>query len=75
MHKRFVLVSDYPHKIDRSLHCEYGPTHRWQDGFEIWHLNRVRVDKQIVMRPDTQTIVILYKYERENISAKTKTNN
>ena len=43
------------HRNDRGqLHCEDGPALAYPDGFCIWSINGVRVDEQIVMRPETQ---------------------
>ncbi len=53
MHKKFCIVSEFPEilirPINGRLHCETGPTHRWKDGFEIYHLNGIRVPKWLVM--------------------------
>ena len=53
MHEKFCLVSEFPefikiNKLNRP-HCEIGPSHRWKDGFEIYHLNGIRVPKWLVM--------------------------
>lgn len=63
LHSKFAMVCDNPELISRELHNENGPTHRWRDGFSIWHINGVMVDEQIVMRPETQTMDQL---EQEN---------
>lgn len=53
MHKDFCLVSEFPEtlKVDKNNrpHCDTGPSHRWRDGFEIYHLNGIRVPKWLVM--------------------------
>jgi len=69
LHKKFVMVCDNPEKIDRSLHNETGPTHRWRDGFSIWHINRIQVDEQIVMRPETQTIEQIESEQNADVKA------
>lgn len=55
MHEEFCIVSDFPREISRNSlnqpHCETGPSHRWSDGFEIYHLNGVRVPKWLVKTP------------------------
>ncbi len=47
MHEKFCIVSDFPDviKIDeRNLsHCENGPSHRWSDGWALYHWHGVRV--------------------------------
>ena len=45
------------HRNDAGrLHCENGPALAYPDGFSIWSINGVRVDEQIVMRPETQSL-------------------
>lgn len=45
------------HMNDRGLlHREDGPTVLYRDGFSVWSINGVRVDEQIVMRPETMTV-------------------
>lgn len=60
MHEEFCIVSDFPElllKDDRHRpHCDTGPSHRWRDGWELWHVHGVRVTEQIVMRPETLTV-------------------
>jgi hypothetical protein len=63
MQLQFCVVSDFPvvleaETVDGRLvaHCESGPSHLWADGFAIWTIHGVRVDEQIVLRPETQTI-------------------
>lgn len=51
MHEEFCVVSDFPEYISRTLHRTDGPTHRWRDGFEIYHLNSIMVPKWLVMTP------------------------
>jgi len=54
------IVSDFPDRIcvDRQWrpHCDSGPSHRWSDGWELWHLDGIQVDEQLVLRPKTQTL-------------------
>jgi uncharacterized protein DUF6745 len=49
MHPKFCLVSDFPEVLrldaDNRPHAEFGPSHRWRDGWSIWHLNGVRVEQ------------------------------
>jgi hypothetical protein len=58
MHEEFCIVSDFPEVIKRDAqnrpHCSDGPSHRWRDGFEIYHLNGVAVPKYLVMTPEGQ---------------------
>jgi hypothetical protein len=48
-HHHFCLVSNFPEILrvnaSNQPHAEFGPSHRWRDGFEIWHLNGVCVEQ------------------------------
>src|SRR5690606_18680349 len=60
LHEEFCIVSDFPDRIcldeNNVPHSEDGPSHRWRDGWALYHVHGVRVDEQIVMRPETQTL-------------------
>jgi hypothetical protein len=60
MHEEFCIVSDYPEtlKIDdqNRPHCEDGPSHRWRDGWSLWHIHGVVVPEWIVLRPEQITV-------------------
>jgi len=59
MHRAFVLLSERAaerHTEDNVLHCEIGPAISWHCGTTGWYIHGVRVDEQIVMRPESQTI-------------------
>jgi hypothetical protein len=47
MHPEFCIVSDFPefiHVDDENLpHCETGPSHRWRDGWSLYHWHGVSV--------------------------------
>lgn len=49
MHAKFCVVSDRPEvlKVDEQNrpHCSEGPSHRWRDGWELYHWHGVRVPK------------------------------
>jgi hypothetical protein len=54
------IVSDFPDRIcvdpQWRPHCGNGSSHRWSDGWELWHLDGIQVDEQLVLRPKTQTL-------------------
>jgi hypothetical protein len=54
------MVCNRPKAInldDRGrLHCENGKSIKFRDGWGLWHIGGMRVDEQIVMHPETQTI-------------------
>ena len=47
MHEEFCMVCDFPEilKVDEQNrpHSEVGPSHRWRDGWSIYHWHGVRV--------------------------------
>jgi hypothetical protein len=73
MHRNFCLVCEFPDvlKVDgqNRPHCEDGPSHRWPDGWSMWYINGIRVDEQIVMRPETQTIEQIHKEDNTDVRA------
>ena len=60
MHAKFCIVSDFPERLcvdaRNRPHSADGPSHRWRDGWELYHWHGVRVTRQIVMEPQTLTI-------------------
>ena len=47
MHPEFCIVSDFPECIrvddQNRPHCEDGPSHRWRDGWALYHWHGTRV--------------------------------
>ena len=47
MHPEFCLVCDFPEIIKKDEqnrpHCEDGPSHRWRDGWSLYHWHGVKV--------------------------------
>jgi hypothetical protein len=47
MHEEFCMVSDFPEvlRVDEQNrpHCETGPSHRWRDGWSLYHWHGTRV--------------------------------
>ena len=60
MHSEFCIVSDFPEILKKDEqnrpHSDVGPSHRWRDGWELYHIHGVRVTKQIVDAPHTLTV-------------------
>jgi len=52
MHEDFCMVSDFPEvlRIDdqNRAHCEDGPSHRWRDGWSLYHWHGVQVPREWV---------------------------
>ncbi|MCC8949327.1 hypothetical protein H8A97_30550, partial [Bradyrhizobium sp. Arg62] len=47
MHEEFCLVSDFPEVIlkddQNRPHCETGPSHRWRDGWSLYHWHGTKI--------------------------------
>lgn len=60
MHKEFCIVSDFPEvlRVDAQNrpHCADGPSHRWRDGWALYHVHGVRVESWIVEHPERITV-------------------
>lgn len=50
MHPKFCIVVDFPERLlvdeARRPHCADGPSHRWRDGFEIYHWHGLRISPE-----------------------------
>jgi len=50
MHEEFCIVSDFPEILkidDQNLpHCEDGPSHRWRDGWSLYHWHGVAIPQE-----------------------------
>lgn len=56
-----LVVSQKPTQVHwdsarRVLHNESGPSMVWPDGWAVYSIRGLRVDEQLVMRPETQTL-------------------
>lgn len=55
MHPKFCIVSDRFEalKVDEQgrPHCANGPSHRWRDGWELYHWRGVKVPKEWILSP------------------------
>ena len=61
MHEKFCIVSDFPEilKVDdqNRPHCEDGPSHRWRDGWELYHWHGTVVPKEWILdTPDVKDV-------------------
>ena len=56
MHPEFCIVSDFPERIlvddQNRPHCPDGPSHRWRDGWSLYHWHGVRVPAEWIENPD-----------------------
>ncbi len=55
------------HWGDGGLHNEQGPACEFSDGWKLWAVDGVRVDEQIALRPETQTIEQIHAEENEEV--------
>lgn len=50
LHEEFCIVSDFPAEIHKDEenrpHNEFGPSHRWRDGWELYFWHGVKVPKE-----------------------------
>ena len=53
MHEEFCMVSDFPAILrtdeQHRPHCADGPSHRWRDGWELYHWHGVRVPRHWIV--------------------------
>lgn len=63
MHDEFCMVSDFPEillKDDQNRpHCDTGPSHRWRDGWSLYHVHGVRVPEYVIERPHEITVSLI----------------
>ena len=47
LHPEFCIVSDFPELLkmdaENRPHCETGPSHRWRDGWSLYHWHGVKI--------------------------------
>jgi hypothetical protein len=57
MHEKFCIVSDFPEILtvddQNRPHNETGPSHRWRDGWELYHWHGVNVPKEWIVNRAT----------------------
>ena len=60
MHPDFCMVCDFPEVLTKDEqnrpHNDTGPSHRWRDGWSLYHIHGVRVDGWIVEHPERITV-------------------
>jgi len=64
MHDEFCMVCDFPEVLlkdeNNQPHCEVGPSHRWRDGWSLYHWHGVRVpDHWIENRANLDPVEVL----------------
>lgn len=55
MHEKFCIVTDFPDTLkmddENRAHCQNGPSHRWADGWSLYHWHGVSVPANWIMNP------------------------
>ena len=63
----FCIVSDFPEvlKVDdqNRPHCQDGPSHRWRDGWSLYHWHGVQVPEEWIMKPGHLTAKMAITWE------------
>jgi hypothetical protein len=71
MHEDFCIVSDFPEtiKIDdqNRPHCEDGPSHRWRDGWSLYHWHGVKVPEKWIVDRSNLTAADVFKEENAEV--------
>ncbi len=67
IHEKFCLVSDRPEvlKVDEQNrpHCADGPSHRWRDGWCLYHWHGTRIPDEWIEQPGSLTAAVALKVE------------
>ena len=65
LHPEFCIVSDFPEfvRVDdlHRPHCADGPSHRWRDGWSLYHWHGVNVPAHWIEQRDTLTASEIFK--------------
>jgi hypothetical protein len=60
LHPLFCMVCDFPTELNVDdtgrPHSSHGPSHRWRDGWRLYHRHGVPVPDHVFERPDTITV-------------------
>jgi len=60
MNPHFCMVCDFPEVLKTDSrnrpHCEDGPSHRWRDGWSLYHWHGLRVPAWIIEHPEQITV-------------------
>ena len=67
MHEKFCIVADFPDtlKIDdqNRAHCQDGPSHRWRDGWELYHWHGTAIPAEWIKNPGHLTAKMAITWE------------
>ena len=67
IHEEFCIVSDFPEvlrKDDQNRpHCENGPSHRWRDGWSLYHWHGVKIPSEWIEKKEELTPEIALTWE------------
>ena len=67
MHDEFCVVCDFPEFIrvdaENRSHCESGPSHRWRDGWSLYHWHGVSIPGEWIEDRKSLTAAVALKWE------------
>ena len=67
MHEEFCIISDFPEVIKKDEqnrpHCENGPSHRWRDGWSLYHWHGVKIPAEWIEKKEGLTPTIALTWE------------
>lgn len=67
MHEEFCIVSDFPEIIKKDEqnrpHCENGPSHKWRDGWSLYHWHGVSIPSEWIEDKKSLTAKIALTWE------------
>jgi hypothetical protein len=73
LHPEFCIVSDFPEfiHVDEELlpHCETGPSHRWRDGWALYHWHGTRVPAEWIENRHTIDPAEIIRHENVEVRA------
>jgi hypothetical protein len=71
LHEEFCIVTENPEFIHMDAqdrpHCDDGPSHRWRDGWSLYHVHGVRVPDFVIMRPHEITPAIIKAEDNQEV--------
>jgi hypothetical protein len=67
MHEKFCIVSDFPEKLtiddQNRAHNQTGPSHKWRDGWELYHWHGTAIPSEWLSVPGALTAKMAIKWE------------
>jgi hypothetical protein len=68
MHEDFCMVTDLPDVIlkddQHQPHCETGPSHKWSDGWSLYHWHGVSIPAEWIENRPLKNVITLNRFEK-----------